>query len=90
MSLCSRYIHTYYSSVKDGFYILAVVHIRGYYVTFATTLPEPAPPSEPSAVELTEPPPAPVVESGKHSVRPVNGASDVHIPHLRVYFVLTG
>ena len=64
--------------------------MSGYYVTSATTLPEPAPPSEPSPAELTEPAPAPVVESGKHSGRPVHGASDLHLPHLRAYSVLTG
>lgn len=41
-------------------------------------LPEPSPPSEPSPAELTEPPPAPSVESGKHSVSPGNETSNTY------------
>ena len=50
---------------KYNFTLLAVGHILGHFVIFANTLPEPAPPSELSPVELTEPSPAPVVEEGK-------------------------
>uniref|UniRef100_A0A8C4I582 Apoptosis-inducing factor 1, mitochondrial n=1 Tax=Dicentrarchus labrax TaxID=13489 RepID=A0A8C4I582_DICLA len=53
-SLCG--VGAYYSSVKDGFHILAVCN-------FTTILPEPSPPSEPSPAEVIEPPPAELAEA---------------------------